>query len=45
MLTLWNPLTQNLVRNSDNKISTKDYFDRIFENSFNSAFNDLIWKL
>lgn len=40
MLTLWNPLYP-IKSKSDSKMSTKSYFDRLFEDTFDNAFHDL----
>lgn len=40
MLSLWNPFLP-VKSLSDSKMSAKTYFDRLFEDSFNSAFQDL----
>ncbi len=40
MLTLWDPFFP-VKSKSDSKLSTKSYFDRLFEDTFDSAFHDL----
>ena len=40
MLTLWNPLV-SAVERSDSKISLKNYFNRLVEDSFLTMANDL----
>lgn len=40
MLTLWNPFVPVRER-SDSKMSTKSYFDRLFEDSFETMTRDL----
>ena len=40
MLALWDPFNPVSYK-SDSKISTKSYFDRLFENTFDTAFHDL----
>lgn len=40
MLSLWNPLIP-VKTQSDSKMSVKSYFDRLFEDTFDNAFNDL----
>src|SRR5574338_94853 len=40
MLSLWNPFIP-VKTQSDSKMSTKSYFDRLFEDTFDNAFNDL----
>lgn len=40
MLSLWNPLVP-VVNKSDSKLSMKSYFDRLFENSFETMVSDL----
>ncbi len=40
MLTLWNPFVPVRTQ-SDSKMSTKNYFDRLFEDTFDTAFRDL----
>jgi Molecular chaperone (small heat shock protein) len=41
MLSLWNPFVP-VTSKSDSKMSHKTYFDRLFEDTFHSAFSDLI---
>lgn len=40
MLSLWNPLVP-VASKSDSKLSMKSYFDRLFENSFETMTSDL----
>lgn len=40
MLSLWNPLVPERSK-SDSRLSPKDYFDRLFENTFNTMARDL----
>lgn len=40
MLSLWNPFVP-VKSQSDGRISTKSYFDRLFEDTFEHAFQDL----
>lgn len=41
MLSLWNPFVPVVRANSDSRISTKNYFDRLFEDSFATMTHDL----
>jgi HSP20 family protein len=41
MLSLWNPFVPVVRANSDSRISTKNYFDRLFEDSFATMTQDL----
>lgn len=41
MLSLWNPFVPVVRANSDSIISTKNYFDRLFEDSFATMTHDL----
>lgn len=41
MLTLWNPFVPVTRERSDSRISTKNYFDRLFEDSFATMTHDL----
>ena len=41
MLTLWNPFVPVVRANSDSRISTKNYFDRLFEDTFATMTHDL----
>ena len=40
MLSLWNPLVP-VVNKSDSRLSMKSYFDRLFEDSFDTMVSDL----
>jgi HSP20 family molecular chaperone IbpA len=40
MLSIWNPFVP-VKSQADSKISTKTYFDRLFEDTFEIAFQDL----
>lgn len=40
MLSIWNPLLPVSGTKSDNRISVRDYFDRVFEDTFRNAFAD-----
>lgn len=47
MLTLWNPFVPVQER-SDSRLSVKNYFDRLFEDSFSNMTSDLFnnsWSL
>lgn len=41
MLTLWNPFVPVIKERSDSRISTKNYFDRLFEDTFATMTQDL----
>jgi len=40
MLTLWNPFVPVTRERSDSRMSTKTYFDRLFEDTFTSMLRD-----
>lgn len=42
MLTLWNPFIPVTRERADSRISTKNYFDRLFEDTFATMTQDLI---
>lgn len=41
MLSLWNPFVPVVRDRSDSRISTKNYFDRLFEDTFATMAHDL----
>lgn len=42
MLTVWNPFAPiSKEKRSDRGLTSKDYFERLFENTFNEFFSDL----
>lgn len=41
MLSLWNPFIPVVRERSDSRISTKNYFDRLFEDTFSTMTHDL----
>lgn len=41
MLSLWNPFVPVARERSDSRISTKNYFDRLFEDTFATMAHDL----
>jgi HSP20 family protein len=41
MLSLWNPFIPVVRDRSDSRISTKNYFDRLFEDTFTTMTQDL----
>lgn len=42
MLSLWNPFVPVVKERSDSRISTKNYFDRLFEDTFATMSQDLL---
>lgn len=42
MLSLWNPFIPVVRERSDSRISTKNYFDRLFEDTFATMTHDLL---